>query len=67
MINRLADVVGQRQVNEIATKEATLEVDKKSDALVRDQIKKALEDAKTPEDAKKQIDSLLLILETILP
>ena len=42
-INRLADVVGQRQVNEIATKEAALEVDRKSDAIVRDQIKKALQ------------------------
>jgi len=66
-INRLADVVGQRQVNEIAIKEATLEVDRKSDALVRDQVKKALAEARTPEDAKKQIDSLLLMLETILP
>lgn len=65
-INRLADAVGQYRVNEIATKEATLEVDKKSDALVRDLIKIAIE-AKTVEDAKKYIDSLLLTLETILP
>jgi hypothetical protein len=69
-INRLAGAVVQRSTNEVASREATQEVDKANDARVKQVIQQALQGTTVgtgKATAVSQVDALLSVLDAVNP
>jgi hypothetical protein len=70
-IDRLSGVIAQRTRNEIAASEAVAEVNESLDKLLLEQIKLAeavvVDPASTPNDTIREINTLLMLLDSVYP